>query len=283
MELGESAGGWAVVGFHLSTDAYATTANTRRHQETLPVYIDRRGGGYIEWELSTAELVRVSPGQTVRVLMSLETTSTGVSVIAGTGTWLSIRDLGPAQPTMFTVMEPGAPVTRAPERTTSDKWVPVSASGFQSYRADGSPISKTGSDIGARFAVQGNSGAGMKWSLIEFNHAEQVAAVQGATVLGVRVRINGVHWWANAGGVASVGVYGPIPASLPSSQIGAWGLKSVHIPRGGWGTVQFDANVNAGFQSLQTRSISLFTTNNNPSAYGYLDPSNAVLEILRRR
>ena len=282
VELGDGAAGWAVAGFHVSTNAYTTTANTRRHAESVHLYPDHRGGGRIEWEINTSEL-GVQPGQTVRVLMSLQTGTTAATVIAGTGTYLSLSDMGPAVPTSRTVQEPAAPISRAPERTVSRDWVRVPAANFQSYTSTGAAISKTGSDVGASYAVQGNSGVGMKWSLIEFDYTQLAAAVQGATVLAVRAGFNAAHWYPNAGGTAVVGVYGPIPASLPSSQIGAWGLKSVHVPRGGWGEVAFDANVNAGVQALQTRSISFFTTNHNTSFYGYMHPMTAYLDILREK
>ena len=282
VELGGAPSSWAVAGLHFSTNAYTTTGNTRRHAEAVDIHPDRAGGGRIEFEVNTAEL-GVQPGATVRVLLSLQTDAQGVYVEPGTGTYLSFMDLGPAVATARTVLEPAAPITRAPERTTSRDWVRVQASNFQSYTASGAPISKSGSDVGASYAVQGDSGVGMKWSLIEFDYPQLAAAVQGATVLAVRAGFNAAHWYPNAGGTAVVGVYGPIPASLPSSQIGAWGLKSVHVPRGGWGEVQFDANVNAGVQSLQTRSISFFTTNHNTSFYGYMHPMTAYLNILREK
>ena len=279
VELGGAPAGWAVAGLHFSTNAYTTTANDRRHAEALNVYPDRRGGGRIEYEVNTEEL-GVSPGSTVRVLMSLQTNSQGVWIEPGTGTYLSFADLGPAVPTSRTITETAALITRAPERTTSRSWVKVPAARFQSYRADGSPISKTGSDVGARFAVQGYNaqGGGMKWSLIEFDYARLAAEVQGATILHAEAHLNAAHWF-NGSGTAVVGVHGPIPPSLPSSQIGAWGLKSVRIDAGKWGHVRFDANVHAGLQSLQTRAISLFTTNRTDEFYGYMHAGACYLNL----
>lgn len=279
VDLGGAPASWVVAGLHFSTNAYTTTANDRRHAEALNVYPDRRGGGRIEYEVNTEEL-GVSPGSTVRVLMSLQTNAQGVFVEPGTGTYLSFADLGPAVPTARTIIETAAPITRAPERTTSRYWVQVPAASFQSYRADGSPISKTGSDVGARFAVQGYNaqGGGMKWSLIEFDYARLAAAVQGATILHAEAHLNAAHWF-NGSGTAVVGVHGPIPPSLPSSQIGAWGLKTVRIDAGKWGHVRFDANVHAGLQSLQTRSISLFTTNSAAEFYGYLHAGACYLNL----
>ena len=283
VELGGAPSSWAVAGLHFSTNAYTTTGNTRRHAEAVDIHPDRAGGGRIEFEVNTAEL-GVQPGATVRVLLSLQTDAQGVYVEPGTGTYLSFMDLGPAVATARTVLEPAAPITRAPERTTTRDWVRVHASRFQTYRADGSAISQTGSDVGADYAVQGYNaaGGGMKWSLVEFDHARLVEAVQGTTVLQVKAGFNAAHWWGQQG-TAMVGVYGPIPASLPSSQIGAWGLKSARTSRGGWGEVAFDANVNAGVQSLQTLSISFFTTNSNGEFYGYMNPLATYLDIYREK
>ena len=282
VDVGGAPASWVVAGLHFSTNAYTTTENTRRHEEALNVYPDRRGGGLIEFEVNTAEL-GVAPGDTVRVLMSVQADAQGVWIEPGTGTSLSVWDMGPAVPTSHTVIEPAAPITRAQERTTTRDWVRVPAANYQSYRSDGSPISKTGSDVGARYAVQGNSGAGMRWSLVEFDYGQLAAAVQGATVLTVRAGFYAAHWYNADGGTAVVGVHGPIPASLPSSQIGAWGLKSAQAGRGGWGEVQFDSNVNAGFQNLQTRSISFFTTNHNREFYGYMHPTHTYLDIYREK
>ena len=43
--------------------------------------------------------------------------------------------------------------------------------------------------------------------------------------------------------------------------------------------MRFDANVHAGLQSLQTRSISLFTTNGAAEFYGYMHAGACYLNL----
>ncbi|AZQ77675.1 hypothetical protein EJ997_10305 [Flaviflexus ciconiae] len=108
------------------------------------------------------------------------------------------------------------------------------------------------------------------------------AALEGATVTGVRVKLKNMHTFANNGGTAYVGLHGRASNeetwgfSVQSATNQAYAKGSSHeikIPSAYWG----------GFITGSYRGITLYTNVASNARYGYWDGSNAELIIDYRK
>ena len=282
VDLGGAPESWAVVGFHFSTNQFTTPSNDRRRQMAMNIYPDRRGGGEFSYTFSTAAL-GVQPGQTVRVLMSVQTGAQGVWVENGTGTYLIAEDIGRAQPVVRVTTEPLAPVERPISRQPVEDTVLVPCTAWQTYNSSGGAIIKGGSDIGARQIVQGAyAGGSLRWGLAQFDRAQ--AEVAGATIKKIEViaPVTWTHYYD--GSIVVAGVYGPIPASMPRGSWGASGLaSSARTRRGGEAIITLPSATWAGWQNGTTRSVSFALDNTDLLYYAQIDPAGCYLRITRER
>ena len=265
----------AVVRLHTSTNPITETGNSVHFKREMKLFPNTRGGGEFRKVFSTADL-GVQPGQTLRVLMSVEIVgSTGAFLeVDGAGCDLEINDVGPAIPIVPVTVTPTAPPTRAVEvarERVANHLIPCT--GFRTFIQSGAVDGWAGSKgVVAHGRAEGQLA---KHGMLEFATAaaEMAGAVQ---IESLTLVLQNSSWHWGTGGWYRISPFGAIPSYLPESQVPMWVVEG-RTTRGGVVHVPLPSSTYAGVKSGATRSFALAPRSTDLLYYGTTAPAGCHL------